>query len=147
MITYRSATPYDVSKASNLWRKMVNEINPSFSPNLDWWIIDTLEFLRHNNYAMMIAEDDGEMVAFTDGYIYNEPAQGKHAFYSRHSYVEPKYRHTDVIKTMYSILTQWCQSQSVDLLIFGCNDVTRSYWESKGYRLLEYMMAGDIHDI
>ena len=147
MITYRGGNETDFHEVSKLWLKMVNEIDPDFTPNIDWWKADTLNSFKNPGYVMIVTEDEGEIIAFTDGYIYPEPAQGKIVLFSRHSYVEPPYRHTPIIKMMYQLITDYARSKGAQALMFGCNDVTKPLWESKGYRQLEYTMVGDLHDM
>lgn len=144
----RRAFEYDVHKLARLWLAMVNELNPDFDPNLQWWRRDTLNMMRHDkDYMCLLAEEGGKVVGFSDGYIMLEPAQGKILFFSRHSYVQPELRHGDVIKKIYRELTAEARARGAQALMFGCGDTTKAMWESHGYRQVEYTMVGDLHEI
>lgn len=148
MIRFRRGTEADIPKVMKLWFSMVRETHPDFSPNVAWWKAETLQHLRHNsNYFMFVAEEGGVIVAFTDGYIQAEPAQGKIFFFSRHSYVRQTYRHTNIIKELYHMVTEESHSRGVKDLMFCCPESTLAMWKTHGYHEIEHVMIGSLHDI
>lgn len=140
----RTGTERDLSEVSALWLSMVHEISPEFSPNLDWWFQETKEIIQSPEYIMMIGQEGDEIVGFSDGFMQLQPSMGKKVFYSRHTYIKPEYRHTQLMKYLYEGVRDFGLLNGSDTLLFCCNEVTFPLWSGHGYTQIERVMIGNL---
>jgi len=88
----RRAEVEDIDAVALLWLKMVKELAPTFTPNLEWWKEMAVKLFDTEIYVSFVAEVDGEIVGFVDGFIFNEPSTGKIHGVGQHLYITPEYR-------------------------------------------------------
>jgi Acetyltransferase (GNAT) family len=143
----RKAISGDVHKLSHLWLALCNEISPGYTPNPSWWRESTLKALSNPDYSLLLAESSGKLLAYTDGCIIRESSLGMIIMFSRNSYVLPEFRGKDIMKSLYCMLTDIARKGNCQKLMFLCNDTTLSMWKGYGYKPIEHVMLGDLHDI
>lgn len=141
MISVRIAEPEDIQQVSDLWLKMVNEIYPENTPRQDWWIEICKALMTTERYFIVIAEVDGRIVGFIDGFAFPEPSTGKIHGVGQHMYVSPEYRSTSAARKLYKKGIQIARRLfNVQVREFYCTPENRPFWEKKGYVSHRLMM-------
>jgi GNAT superfamily N-acetyltransferase len=146
MTIIRKIAKHDVGVLVPLWMAMVDEVNPEYrTPNPAWWMSDTMDLVMYEDgYCGFLAEDEGVIVGFTDGIVYQDPARGAVVAWSRHTYIKPPYRHTSVTKDLFSAIYGDWRDKGARVVLFSCTDEILPLWLAHGYKIIENVMTGVI---
>jgi GNAT superfamily N-acetyltransferase len=140
-ITIRKGSEADIERVSCLWLDMVRELNPSYTPSIEWWKNITLGLMRfYANYHLFVAEEAQDAVGFVDFMTVPEPATGRAHAVCRHLYVRPERRNSGISN---SLLRQFNESAKMDgavILEVECGDEQFRFWQRMGYGLVGFKM-------
>ena len=111
-VIIRKGSEADIEQVSRLWLDMVRELNPSYTPSIEWWKNITLGLMRfYENYHLFVAEAAQDAVGFLDFMTVPEPATGCAHAVCRHLYVRPERRNSGISN---SLLRQFNESAKMD---------------------------------
>lgn len=97
----RKGTENDILKISRLWLKMVDELAPDYTPNVEWWREIAYNTIRNGMYHVFVIEEGGRLLGFLDFFLYPEPSTGKVHMVGQHFWVEPEMRSNCVSGKLY----------------------------------------------
>ncbi|MGD0659063.1 MAG: GNAT family N-acetyltransferase [Syntrophorhabdales bacterium] len=140
-INIRKGSEADIEQVSRLWLDMVRELNPSYTPSIEWWKNITLGLMRlYKNYHLFVAEEGQDAVGFLDFMTVPEPATGCAHAVCRHLYVRPERRNSGISN---SLLRQFNESAKMDgavVLEAECGDEQFRFWQRMGFGLVGFKM-------
>lgn len=134
----------DVLKVSRLWLKMVNELAPDYTPNVEWWRSHAEQFLKNGNYSMFVAEEGGKLVGFLDFFLFYEPSTGKLHGIGQHFYVIPEYRGNCVSGKLYRNTVKAMKEKGCKVMELFCFDNEKTMWEKKGFVLKRMLLRREL---
>jgi GNAT superfamily N-acetyltransferase len=143
---YRQATEKDLVRIGELWKEMVNEMRPEWTPNAELWVGMGKSLFEQQliNYTIIIAEEAGKIVGFVDGMIFHEPSTDKKHGVGQHFYVIPKYRKTRVAAKLYEEIVSVAVLADVDILEFFCFQEDLEFWGRRGYGLVRCLVRREV---
>ena len=135
MINIRRGKEPDIERVSLLWLDMVRELNPSYTPRVEWWRNITLGMMRHyENYYLFVAEDGQDVVGFIDLMVVPEPATGWPHGVCRHLYVTPGSRSAGVSRRLILQCEEQARKEGAVVIELECGDEQHPFWQGMGYR-------------
>ena len=136
----RYGTEQDILKVSRLWLRMVNELDPELTPNIEWWRVMALGNLKGGNYFFLVAEEGGKLLGFLDWFLYPEPGDGKvHAVF-QHFYVLPECRNGGVAMGLYKRGDRLAKQKGAQVQSLFCFPKEKSFWERHGFETKRNLM-------
>jgi GNAT superfamily N-acetyltransferase len=139
-LNIRLATANDIEELSKLWLKMVGELDPTLTPNVDWWKQYAYTLMKSGRYFVYMAEDDNGAIGFVDYFIFPEPSTSKVHSVGQHFYVLPEHRGNAVSGRLYKSMVKDSKRLGADSLELCCFENQRSFWEKKGFTHKRNMM-------
>ena len=134
LIDIRRGKEADIERVSRLWLDMVRELNPSYTPRIEWWQNITLGMMRlYEKYYLFVAEDGQDMVGFIDLMIVPEPATGCAHAVCRHLYMAPDSRNAGVSRRLILQCEEWARKEGAVVLELECGDEQHPFWRRMGY--------------
>ncbi len=132
----------DIQVLADLWLAMIRDTHPEYStPNSSWWEDETRDLLEDDLYFGYVAEENGEIVGFTDGFVYQDAALGKMVAWSRHTYIKPSHRHGKAAQELYCAAYRDVKNKGAEMVMFSCVDNLVPYYERRGYSKNETVMV------
>lgn len=140
----RKGTDKDVEEIAALWLEMVKELDPSLTPNRDWWEKHAHIFMQSPTYTMLVVEEDKRIVGFLDFFMFPEPATSKiHAVF-QHFYVIPIYRNRYYSSALYREGLKSAKENGAKTIEFCCFPKEVSFWEKHGCSLKRNFMRREV---
>lgn len=130
----------DIVKVSRLWKEMVNEMKPGWSPNVEWWRDIAVKCIRAGSYFILVNEEGGVINGFLDLFIYNEPSTGKRHAVGQHFFIVKESRDTGLAQKLYNAAIAKTKEEKAVVLELFCFDEEMPLWEKKGYRKVRTLM-------
>lgn len=143
-VKLRQATDADVEEVSELWLKMVQELAPDLSPNVDWWQQHAHIFMQSNAYTMFVVEDKGKIVGFIDYFLFSEPATSKNHAVFQHFYVIPEYRNGSASSKLYRIGLKSSKKCGAEVIELCCFPEEVDFWKKHGCVLKRNFMRREV---
>lgn len=135
-----------IKKIAPLWLKMVKEIAPESTPNVEWWI-DFMEKLKKSDkYVMVTAENEDGLVGFCDVIAFDDPDSGKKVATGQYLYVVPKFRNNIVADKIYKLcdLRLVERGHVVEMATIHCFKERKRFWERAGFSQYKTVMKKPI---
>lgn len=130
----RQATSKDILQVSLLWLKMVRELTPYNTPNIEWWKSREHYLMCMENYMMYVAEDDGKLIGFIDQMVCPEPSNSKIIGIGQTFYVLPEYRNSNVAGRLWKKFIRHFKEKGAQEIEVICADEQKPLWERHGFR-------------
>lgn len=130
----------DILELAWLWKDMVNELQPEWTPDCMSWIETEYLLLDTGMYFIVLAEKEGKIVGFVDGMVYYEPGIGKNVGIAKHFYIIPEHRGTHLMGRMYAIMDELARDKGMEIIELQCGDDKLEYWESIGFKRDQYLL-------
>ena len=142
----RTATKEDAYKVSCLWEQMVNESRPDFTPNREWWEKMFISFMNTPiiKYNVVVAEYEGELVGFIDGFVFPEPSTGKVHGVGQHFYILPEHRQSTIAGRLYVDIVGIALRSGAEVLEFFCFPEGIPFWSKRGFTTARIMMRREV---
>ncbi len=141
----RKAVEGDIHKVSHLWREMVSELNPEYTPMSEWWRSITLNMMRnHKEYCVFVAEDNGKLIGFIDFLLVSEPSIGGIQALGRHFYVKPEYRKPGVAFDLYCKSIEEIRKRGGKTVSLPCKPDSVHFWGKRGFKVSEILLRKEI---
>lgn len=133
----------EIIRVVPLWEAMTKEKWPGHTPNLTWWITETLSLYRTGMYHLVICQENGNYIGFIDGLISREPATGTMTSICRCLYVIPRWRHKGIAALLTNEIEKVAKEHKVASVNILCNPDDYKNWERKGFKLQSMLMRRD----
>ena len=131
-LTIRLAENKDIEEVGKLWIKMVKELNPEHTPNIDWWHRLTGELLKtEDTYYLTVAEKDNTIIGFLDALKFYNPTTGKLHGIGQSFYVLPEHRNAKISVKIYKFVLNIAKEQHIEIL--ELITPLKDFWKKKGY--------------
>jgi GNAT superfamily N-acetyltransferase len=136
----------DLPSVGSLWLLMMDEVYPGRKPDIKYWINFVSGLLRDcKEYALYVAEADGNVVGFTDFLIQYDPTFSSKVLNSFQTYVMPSYRNTGITKGLWSELVLSAKNNSCPNIFFSTAPSHYEYWrQGFGADLQEISMTIEV---
>jgi hypothetical protein len=137
----RKGTINDVKKVSRLWLKMVDELMPEHTANLEWWRQCAFNaFNGAAGYQLFVIEDGGAILGFLDFFVLAEPSTGKAHAMARHFYIIPELRNGAAARELYHVSMSAAKAAGAQVIDLFCGEKEMAFWGDKGYHVSEFKM-------
>ena len=140
----RKAIGKDLYNISKLWERLVLDARPEFKPRRDIWEQMAMQLLSTNNYTILVAEVNGEIVGFIDGFIFMEPSTGKVHGIGQHFYVLPGHRKMFIGAELYREIVSLAVEKDAEVLEFFCFPEDLPFWRRHGYSPARVMVRANV---
>lgn len=142
----RLANKEDVQSVATLWLLLIEETYPEETPSVKEFFRQTFILMDHDpGYSMLVAEnDDGSIIGFVDGMIYDDPLTGLVCGRGRHMYVLPQYRSTAAGIMLFRAQEQYGLERGVRVMKVNCIPSIVPLYEKLGYKPIEFLMSKKI---
>lgn len=136
--------PDEVESVAELWLSMGLELHPQSTPSRETWIELTQGLFRSGKYHIVVAEHEGQLVGFVDGFVYLEPTSGQLTGISQYIYIMPAYRMGDVAPRMYELIQRLVNGDGAQTVLITAELQTKRMWERKGFVVEKYIMRKQV---
>lgn len=130
----------DIKDITPLWLSMVNEVDPEATPNIDWWLELTKNLKESGNYIVIAAKENGKIIGFCDGLLFNDPLSGKRTGMGQHFYVLPEYRETTIAENLYRDCDSKLIEMGAETIELQCYKEKERFWKRAGYEPIRIIM-------
>lgn len=139
-IRVRRAVKKDVLELSYLWKAFVVEEDSNRKPNQDAWVHKTLGMLNDSNYYLLVAEKNGELIGFQDGYVTLDPAINETCVMGKSIYVKPEHRGGEATKKLNGLTMDLGKRAGVTTIMRPIRPELLDYWQKKGCKLVNMVV-------
>lgn len=155
LITIRRATLADVKRLVPLWQEMMSfhaQLDPRFRPAFDgaqYWAQNLKSWLRDENYCVLVAEAEGELVGYIIGSVRERIPVFTPAIYGFVSdiCVASHMRRQGIGTRLFATLKEWFRKKGVrhiELSVAHRNPVSRAFWRKMGFEDYLHHMWSEI---
>lgn len=137
----RVAAIDEIGAIADLWILMCKELNPQAKPDKQAWIQIIHGLYKTGKYHIVVAEADGQLVGFVDGFVYLEPASGELTGISQHIYILPKYRMSIVALRLYERIVHLVNGDGATTIQITSDLSTVRMWKRKGFVVKNFIMS------
>jgi GNAT superfamily N-acetyltransferase len=141
----REATVDDLPEIGQLWLRMVDELLPGSTPNLEWWTRMAKGLFLTGLYVILIAEADEGIIGYIDFMLYPEPSTGKIHGVGQQFYVLPEHRHHMIAAQLYKRALTIARNRGAHVYEFFCAADDLKRWLKKGYQPVRVTMRKPTH--
>ena len=141
----RRAVKGDLLQVLRLWLDMIRETYPENNPSLDKAFTGFLNLMDNPAYNMWVADDDGDIVGFVDGFVVDDPIIGKICGVGMHGYVKPEHRKSLTgIKLHTTFFEEEIKEHGLKAIKLNCIPSMVPYYEMLGFKQKEILMYKEI---
>ncbi|MBW2987806.1 GNAT family N-acetyltransferase [Candidatus Woesearchaeota archaeon] len=94
------------------------------------------KWARDKNYLILVAEDDGKIVAFFKSYIMERAPYLQKVGYIAESYVDPKYRKKGIGAKMLDETRNWFKKNKLKWIVLSTHVLDKKankFWKNRGF--------------
>ena len=144
MITIKKGTKSDIPKIASLWGKMVNELQPTWAPDLEYWEKDEKALFDTGIYYLCIANDGDDPIGFVDGYVRYEAAVGDFIGYGYNFFILPEYRKKNIAYRLFNHIFKIAKRKGVETIELQAVPERLNDYKKMGFTTAQYVMRKEL---
>ena len=143
-VIIREAMHGEVESIADLWLKMCKELNPDAVPDKQAWVQIIQGLFKTGKYHIVVAEQEGQIIGFLDGFAYLEPSIGQMLGVSQHIYILPLERGGRIAHLLYEYIMQFANNYKIKTVQITCDHIGKKKWERKGFKVDKFIMSKEV---
>lgn len=144
-VVVRKAEREDIPRISVLWALWVRSVDPeNGNPDIDAFVDFQMRIMGLPEFHYFVAEVDGRMVGFVNGFIDVQPSTGKKIGCSEQLYVLPEFRGSQVGGMLFRRMVESANESGAEVLALQCRPEKKDFWEKKGFKVKKITLEKDL---
>lgn len=112
---------------------MVNELHPEYKPDLQGWRNQVENWMRGDNYFMLVAEDGGKLFSFMDWFIVYDPANSVTKGIGNYFYALPETRAGSLPGRLWRAGLGIGKKFGIGEINMTCDEKKLPFWKKHGF--------------
>lgn len=125
---------------SQLWLKMVKEIQPVFKPRQDWFLDKVSQQVSSPFYNLFILKDEDRIVGFFDLIFQSNEMNGHLEGCTQYIYFLPEIRKKKGLKLVLSFLKKYLKNHNCTHLSGFTVEKNKDLWVNNGFKMTNFCM-------
>ncbi len=145
-LRYRLANKEDIPDITEMWKAMVNELHPDYSPREDWFegMLENV-FNSPMEMVVILAENGtaDDPIGFIDGIKFPDPATGKIVGLCQYFYIYPEYRGQGIATGLLGELLRQAAKHGCEEIRITCGPAKLEEYMKRGFEPIQIILRGE----